>query len=207
MRYGEDFRIVKVIDKNDNIIAEGTRLDCFRQISFMLTGKVCEESGYADLDQICKANGYRIEILENDYENKDERYLTAENSCFESNISIEDLIDEAKLLELKLDIEDSCGNMPLGNESNIIKIIMPDSIGYDPNKDKRFFIEGVFFSPKYNKVAYRGVYINNPDNFEIEESTIILPFDSLNFINEKSIVGTYNIETGEIKVVKENHGV
>lgn len=74
-------------------------------------------------------------------------------------------------------------------------------------KIKKFFIERVFFSPKYNKVAYRGVYINNPDNFEIEESTIILHFDSLNFINEKSIVGTYNIETGEIKVIKENYGV
>lgn len=97
--------------------------------------------------------------------------------------------------------------MTVGNENNIIKIIMPGSIGYDPNKDRKFFIEGVFFSPKYNKVAYRGVYINNPDNFEIEESTVILPFDSLKIINEKSILGTYNIETGEIKMIKENYGV
>lgn len=112
MRYGDDFRIVKVIDKNDNKIVEGKRVDCFRKISYMLTGKICEESAYADLDQICKANGYRIEILENDYENKDERYLTAENSCYESNISLEDLIDGEKLLELKIDIEDSHVNMP-----------------------------------------------------------------------------------------------
>lgn len=88
MLYGDDFILVKVIDKNDNIIAEGKRLDCFRQISYILTRKVCEESGYTDLDQICKAHGYRIEILENAYENKNEKHLTAENSCCESNISI-----------------------------------------------------------------------------------------------------------------------
>ena len=82
------------------------------------------------------------------------------------------------------------------------KIIMPGSKGLDIKKgNEEFFIDGVFFSPAINGLAYRGKHILEKTK-KLENVKISIPVDSLKEIPGESKLGLYDYETGEIKDVE-----
>lgn len=85
------------------------------------------------------------------------------------------------------------------NIDNSERIIMPDSKGLNIEKDnEEFLVEGIFFSPLYKSLAYRGNYTLNVGP-RYKDSMEIIPIKALKSIPGESKMGLYNYETGEIK--------
>jgi DEAD/DEAH box helicase domain-containing protein len=79
------------------------------------------------------------------------------------------------------------------------KVIMPGSKGLNIKEDnEEFFVEGVFFSPSFKKLAYRGKHLSERIK-KFRNVIISIPFDSLKEIPGESKLGLYNYETGELK--------
>jgi len=85
---------------------------------------------------------------------------------------------------------------------NLVKVIMPGSKGLDINQDnEEFFVEGVFFSPSINGLAYRGKHLSEQGE-KFADITISIPYAALKEIPGESKFGLYNLETGELKELK-----
>ncbi|MFH0933082.1 MAG: hypothetical protein V1832_02035 [Nitrospirota bacterium] len=79
------------------------------------------------------------------------------------------------------------------------KVIMPGSKGLNINRNnEEFFVEGVFFSPAFKGLAYRGKHISEKAS-KFEDVTISISTASLKEIPGESKFGLYDIETGELK--------
>lgn len=106
-RYEND--IVRILDPDGRLIIEGKRMECFRKLSYELTKKVGRESGYPDLKALCKAYGYKIELIQTAEEAKsfkasrmiqENKHINSKyQERLEEKISYEDL--ETLLLEIK----------------------------------------------------------------------------------------------------------
>jgi DEAD/DEAH box helicase domain-containing protein len=82
------------------------------------------------------------------------------------------------------------------------KVIMPGSKGLNINKNnEEFFVEGVFFSPSFKRLAYRGKHLSQRIP-EFNDAIISIPIDSLKEIPGESKLGLYDYETGELKKIK-----
>lgn len=83
-------------------------------------------------------------------------------------------------------------------------IIKPGSYGVDLNKDnEEFWVDGVFFSPQFGELAYRGKHITEKKKAEQENwrhgaTSITVPVKSIQVLDGVSLVAYYNYETGEI---------
>ena len=98
-------------------------------------------------------------------------------------------------LEFSFDSE----NGLITNANRFEKIVMPGSKGLNIKKNnEEFFVDGIFFSPVFKGLAYRGKHISEK-NKKYEDVVISIPIDSLKEIPGESKLGLYNYETGEIK--------
>lgn len=83
-----------------------------------------------------------------------------------------------------------------------IKVIMPGSKGVAIHKDnEEFFVDGIFFNPSWNALAYRGKYLSEKISGK-SDGMLAIHFDVLKEIPGESKFGIYDYETGEIKEIK-----
>jgi len=83
-----------------------------------------------------------------------------------------------------------------------VKVIMPGSKGLDIKRDnEEFFVEGVFFSPSFKGLAYRGKHLSEKTS-KFSDVTISISIDSLKEIPGESKFGLYDPETGEVKEIE-----
>ncbi|GBD38495.1 ATP-dependent RNA helicase SrmB [bacterium HR37] len=88
----------------------------------------------------------------------------------------------------------------LPSETNrFVRVIMPGSKGLNVKENnEEFFVEGVFFSPYFNGLAYRGKHLSQQGP-KYKSVTISIAVDSLKEIPGESKFGLYDLETGELK--------
>lgn len=87
------------------------------------------------------------------------------------------------------------------SEGQIERVIMPGSKGILLNHDNQeFIVNAVFFSPMHTALCYRGKHATARPN---DTSVSIIPITSLLEIPGESIIGFYDMETGEVKAVNE----
>lgn len=85
------------------------------------------------------------------------------------------------------------------NAERFEKVMMPESKGLDMNENnEEFFVEGVFFSPSFKGLAYRGKHLSQKTK-KFEDATISISIDSLKEIPGETKFGLYDYETGELK--------
>jgi DEAD/DEAH box helicase domain-containing protein len=76
---------------------------------------------------------------------------------------------------------------------------MPGSKGLNLKKNnEEFLIEGVFFSPVFKGLAYRGKHLSETGS-KFATTTISVPINSVIPIPGESKLGVYEYETGELK--------
>ncbi len=89
-------------------------------------------------------------------------------------------------------------------ESSYGIVIKPGSYGIDIKKDNdEFLVEGVFFSPQFGELVYRGKHSIEKKRAEQEnkfhgQASVIIPIKSVEFLDGVSEIAYYNYETGEI---------
>lgn len=96
---------------------------------------------------------------------------------------------------------DSGNDKTLDNNSSV-RIIMPNSKGIDIRKNnEEFFVESIFYSPNLKGLAYRGKHLSEQtDHFS--NTVISIPIEFLKEVPGESKLGTYDIETGELKEIE-----
>jgi len=83
-----------------------------------------------------------------------------------------------------------------------VKVIIPGSKGLDIKRNnEEFFVEGVFFSPSFKGLAYRGKHLSEKTS-KFSDVIISIPIDSLKEIPGESKFGLYDLETGEVKEIE-----
>lgn len=81
------------------------------------------------------------------------------------------------------------------NEQKQTKIVMPGSKGvYIGGNNEEFLVEGVYYNPSWNSLAYRGKYVNKKNE---PDSMYAIRYDLLKEIPGESKLGLYNYATGE----------
>ena len=107
-------------------------------------------------------------------------------------------INNHLLLESPINLSFETEQITNLDTNRFIKVIIPGSKGLDVKKDnEEFFVEGVFYSPIFQGIAYRGKYLSQKNSKH--DATTSIPIDRLKEIPGESKIGLYNIETGEIK--------
>jgi DEAD/DEAH box helicase domain-containing protein len=105
----------------------------------------------------------------------------------------------ASLSESPVNIFFKSGEGPQTETTRFVKVIMPGSKGLDIRRNnEEFFVEGVFFSPSFNGLAYRGRHLSEQGT-KFQGVKISVPVDSLIQIPGESKFGLYDLETGELK--------
>jgi DEAD/DEAH box helicase domain-containing protein len=85
-----------------------------------------------------------------------------------------------------------------------VQVILPGSIGIDTHKDnEEFEVEGVFYSPVFAAVAYRGQYSSVKRKAQLatvnhSETTAIVRADHICSLDGESQTGYFNLESGEM---------
>ncbi|KVD93692.1 hypothetical protein WS63_06350 [Burkholderia stagnalis] len=85
-----------------------------------------------------------------------------------------------------------------------IPVVLPGSIGINIHRDNdEFEVEGVFFSPQMQALAYRGRPVSGKKraetaNWHHSVTTIAVPVEHIQPLNGESKMGYYSMETGEI---------
>lgn len=108
------------------------------------------------------------------------------------------------VLQEPADLEAPDGVMPISEK--FASVILPGSIGIDTHKDnEEFEVEGVFYSPVFVAVAYRGHYIATKKKAQAatarhSETTVLVRADHLCALDGESKTGYFNLETGEMVV-------
>jgi DEAD/DEAH box helicase domain-containing protein len=115
----------------------------------------------------------------------------------ETKFALEQLLISLNSSPIELNLESEI--RPQANTDNAEKIIMPGSKGLNIEKhNEEFLVEGIFFSPHFNGLAYRGDYVLEIGH-KYKDSTTIIPIKALIEIPGESKIGLYSYETGEIK--------
>ncbi len=85
-----------------------------------------------------------------------------------------------------------------------VTVILPGSIGLDTHKDnEEFEVQGVFYSPIFSAIAYRGQYSATKRKAQLvterhSATTVLVRADHLCPLNGESKTGYFNVETGEV---------
>jgi DEAD/DEAH box helicase domain-containing protein len=115
----------------------------------------------------------------------------------ETKSALDQLLISLNNFPIELNLESEI--KPQSNIDNAEKIIVPGSKGLNIEKhNEEFFVEGIFFSPHFNSLVYRGNYILETGQ-RYKDSTTIIPIKALIGIPGESKIGLYSYETGEIK--------
>jgi DEAD/DEAH box helicase domain-containing protein len=91
-------------------------------------------------------------------------------------------------------------------------VIKNGSYGLDTNKDnEEFLVQGVFFSPQFGELAYRGKHISekkkaDQENWRHSKTSVIVPVKAIQPLKGVSEMEYYNFETGEVLDVLPEHG-
>ncbi|CAB3785926.1 ATP-dependent RNA helicase SrmB [Paraburkholderia ultramafica] len=92
-----------------------------------------------------------------------------------------------------------------GNQAEqFVPIVSPGSIGINVHRDnEEFEVDGVFFSPQMQGLAYRGRPVSGRMKVEAANrrhsaTTIQVPIDHIRPLNGESKIGYYSMETGEM---------
>lgn len=118
----------------------------------------------------------------------------------ETVLALEQLLDSLSRPPVDVSFETE-GDFQVDNK-RFQKVIMPGSKGLNIEKNnEEFFVEGVFFSPSFKKLAYRGKHLSERTK-KFRNVIISIPIDSLKEIPGESRFGLYNYETGELKELK-----
>jgi DEAD/DEAH box helicase domain-containing protein len=118
----------------------------------------------------------------------------------ETVLALEQLLDSLSRPPVDVSFETE-GDFQVDNK-RFQKVIMPGSKGLNIEKNnEEFFVEGVFFSPFFKKLAYRGKHLSERTK-KCRDVVISIPTDSLKEIPGESMFGLYNYETGDLKEFK-----
>lgn len=88
--------------------------------------------------------------------------------------------------------------------AQFVEVVWPGSVGINVQKDnEEFEVEGVFFSPQFGQLAYRGKHVFEKKKAETEtwrhsSTTVAVPVDHIRALDGESKTGFYNVETGEL---------
>ena len=130
--------------------------------------------------------------------------LAQHNESLNINLETMEALEQvlASLSESPVNISfDSGENLPRGI-NRFVKVIMPGSKGLDIKRDnEEFFVEGVFFSPSFKGLAYRGKHLSEK-TARYDNVVISIPIDSLKEIPGESKFGLYDLDTGEVKEIE-----
>lgn len=106
------------------------------------------------------------------------------------------------VLEEPTDVDQTDASMPVSEK--YASVILPGSSGIDTYKDnEEFEIEGVFYSPMFSAVAYRGQYsaVKRKTQLATEThsaTTVTVRADHICPLDGESKTGYFNLETGEM---------
>jgi DEAD/DEAH box helicase domain-containing protein len=101
------------------------------------------------------------------------------------------------------DVINSIGPDRIFKPDRYARVIMPGSKGLNIKRDnEEFDVEGVFFSPSFMGLAYRGKHISE-QNAKHADAVISVPVGSIIGIPGESSFGLYDLETGELKPEKK----
>ena len=166
-------------------INEGDRFVCIYDQTYgslRLSSRILEEQ------TLKRVVGKAVELAQQD-ENLD--------ISIETKQALEQVL--ASLSESPVDISFGPGEGSKKKTDQFVKVIMPGSKGLDIKKDnEEFFVEGVFFSPSFKGLAYRGKHLSEKTS-RFNNMVVSIPADSLKEIPGESKFGLYNLETGELK--------
>ncbi|MCK4822298.1 hypothetical protein KA005_41430, partial [bacterium] len=105
----------------------------------------------------------------------------------------------ASLSESPVDFSLESGRDSSIDTDHSVRVIMPGSKGLNINRNnEEFFVEGVFFSPSFKGLAYRGKHLSERTS-KFNDVTITISINSLKEIPGESKFGLYDYETGELK--------
>jgi DEAD/DEAH box helicase domain-containing protein len=106
------------------------------------------------------------------------------------------------ILEEPVDIDQAESAMPASEK--YASVILPGSFGIDTHKDnEEFEVEGVFYSPMFSAVSYRGYYSGSKRKTQLatarhSATTVIVRADHICPLDGESKTGYFNLETGEM---------
>ncbi|OOG85172.1 hypothetical protein B0E41_08725 [Hydrogenophaga sp. A37] len=106
------------------------------------------------------------------------------------------------VLEEPTEVDQADSSMPVSEK--YASVIMPGSLGIDTHKDnEEFEIEGVFYSPMFSAVAYRGHYSGTKKKTQHatvrhSATTVTVRADHICPLDGESKTGYFNLETGEM---------
>jgi len=168
-----------------NAINEGDRFVCIYDQTYgslRLSSRLLNEQTLKDV--ISKA----IELAQHD------KSLEIKRETIEALKQIED-----SLAETPENISFELESMKQIEVDRYVKVIKPGSKGIDIKKNnEEFFVEGVFYNPSLNNLAYRGKHLSE-NTSQYNDTKIIVPINSIREIPGESVFGLYDYETGEIK--------
>ena len=155
--------------------------------SLRLTGRFLEH------DVLKRVFDYALDIVEND-----PRY----NQNHEEIHALREIGNELEEQEDQLALSSQDG---AGLDDGCEKIIIRNSVGLDirDGRNEEFFIEDIFYSPKYG-LCYKGRHLAETSKRMTTETkksgipVIIVPVSGIQEIPGESETGIYNYETGEI---------
>jgi len=123
---------------------------------------------------------------------------------YEKSSISQESIEALELLKSELshaaqDMKNDSQSKSSSESSKKIKVIMPGSKGLNIDRDnEEFFIDGIFYSPGFNALAYRGKHLSEKKSRNADV-IISVPEESIQEIPGESRLGFYNLDTGEIK--------
>jgi DEAD/DEAH box helicase domain-containing protein len=115
---------------------------------------------------------------------------------FETTVALEHLLTSLSESPAAISFESEKGAQK--DTGSSVTVIMPGSKGLNIKRDnEEFFVEGVFYSPSFRGLAYRGKHLSEGAS----SSTTLIPADSLKEIPGESKLGLYDYETGELREI------
>jgi DEAD/DEAH box helicase domain-containing protein len=96
------------------------------------------------------------------------------------------------------------GEKGIAANEKFVEVILPGSAGIDTHKDnEEFEVEGVFYSPMFSAIAYRGHYSSAKKKAQHETprhsaTTVTVRADHICSLAGESKTGYFNLETGEV---------
>lgn len=168
-------------------IQEGSRFACVYDQTY---GSLRLTSRLVDAETLRKVFQLAVDISET----SEQFALNAESLSALRDLA-SDAVSEPRRME---------GNATIAIDSKYGLIIRADSYGLDTKKDnEEFWIDGVFFSPQFGGLAYRGKHISEKRKAEQENwrhgaTSVIVSVKTVEPLKGVSEMAYYDYETGEI---------
>jgi len=168
-------------------IQEGSRFACVYDQTY---GSLRLTSRLVDTDTLLKVFRMAVDISET----SELFELNAESVC-----ALRELANDAAEEPRRMDV-----GAAIAVDSKYGTIIKIGSYGLDSKKDnEEFWVDGVFFSPQFGELAYRGKHIGEKNRAEQENwrhstTSVIVPVKFIQPLGGVSEIAYYDYETGEV---------